>query len=258
MSMSSTLRVLTLDIETSPNLAHVWGLWQQNVGLPQLLESGEVICFAAKWHGDRGTQFHSAYDADRGDMTTAAKKNMVKAAHKLLNEADALVGWNSSRFDITHLNREFLEAGLGEPSPYVNLDLIKTVKSKFRFPSNKLDYVAQRLGVGGKVSHTGHKLWLDCLEGDAKAWRLMEKYNRQDVVITDKLYAKLKPWIKNHPSASLYAGTEGTTCGTCGGALTKQGLAYTATSVYQRYKCDKCGKWSRGSKRIGSTDVRGL
>ena len=43
------MKTLTLDIETAPQVAHVWGLWQQNVGLPQLLESGYVMCFAAKW-----------------------------------------------------------------------------------------------------------------------------------------------------------------------------------------------------------------
>jgi chromosome partitioning protein len=37
------LKVLLLDIETSPNLAHVWGIWQQNVGLSQLLETYAVV-----------------------------------------------------------------------------------------------------------------------------------------------------------------------------------------------------------------------
>lgn len=247
--MTSSLKVLTLDIETSPNLAHVWGLWQQNVGLPQLLESGDVMCFAAKWYGQRNTLFYST----RVD----GKQGMAEAAYDLLNEADALVSWNGTRFDITHLNRLCLEAGLGEPSPYVNLDLIKTVKSKFRFPSNKLDYVAQRLGVGAKLSHTGHKLWLDCLAGDDKAWRLMEKYNRQDVAVTEKLYTKLKPWIKNHPNPALYEGSTG--CTNCGSTkLTKQGFARTAVSVYQQYRCNACGKWMRGKKAIDTTDLRGL
>ena len=28
------MRVLILDIETSPNLAHVWGLFKQDIGAP--------------------------------------------------------------------------------------------------------------------------------------------------------------------------------------------------------------------------------
>ena len=44
--------MLTLDIETRPNLAHVWGLWQQNVGLSQIVERGHVMCWVAKWYGE--------------------------------------------------------------------------------------------------------------------------------------------------------------------------------------------------------------
>jgi len=33
------MQILLLDIETAPNTAHVWGLWNQNVSLNQLMES---------------------------------------------------------------------------------------------------------------------------------------------------------------------------------------------------------------------------
>ncbi len=53
------MKILTIDIETSPNLAHVWGLWNQNVGLPQLLEPTQMISFAAKWYETKSVQFYS-------------------------------------------------------------------------------------------------------------------------------------------------------------------------------------------------------
>ncbi len=37
---------------------------------------------------------------------------------------------------------------------------LQTSRSKFRFVSNKLDYIAQRLGLGKKTAHEGHELWL--------------------------------------------------------------------------------------------------
>ena len=101
-------RILALDLETSPNLAHVWGLWQQNVGLNQLLESTEVICFGARWLGEEEVEFRSVHHD--------GKKKMLKRAWELLNEADAVMGWNSKGFDMKHLNREFLENGLTPPS----------------------------------------------------------------------------------------------------------------------------------------------
>lgn len=239
------MKLLTLDIETSPNLAMVWGLWNQNVSLSQLRESTKVICFAAKWHGSREVLF----------------SRDISDAFTLLEEADAVVTWNGDRFDIPHLNREFLEAGLGIPSPFASIDLLKTARKRFKFPSNKLDYVAQRLGVGAKLHHTGFQLWLDCMAGDEKAWKLMERYNKQDVRITEKVYDKLLPWIHNHPNPALVAGTgfDTLSCTTCGSPrIQKRGFATTAQSIFQQYNCQSCGKWFRGTRRVGSADMRGV
>lgn len=242
------MKVLTLDLETSPNLAHVWSLWNTNVGLSQLIESGEVLCFAAKWHDKKQVMFFS--------VKQHGKAVMLEAAHKLLSEADVVVHFNGQRFDIPHLNREFLEAGMEPPAPFAQVDLLKVVKRQFRFPTNKLDYVAQKLGVGGKAPHTGHQLWVDCLSGDEKAWALMRKYNTQDVVITERVYNKLMPWIPSHPNHRLYSESDELVCPNCGGPeLKMQGKAYTSMSVYQRYRCADCGKWSRGNKRLDATEI---
>ncbi|MFD7017186.1 ribonuclease H-like domain-containing protein [Streptomyces sp. NPDC059928] len=243
------MKILTLDLETSPNLAHVWGLWNQNVGINQLLESGEVICFAAKWYDAKEVKFFSSHQH--------GKAAMVNAAHELLEQADTVVHFNGQRFDIPHLNREFLEAGLAPPAPFAQVDLLKVVKRQFRFPSNKLDYVVQKLGIGKKTAHTGHQLWVDCLSGDERAWRLMRKYNCQDVKVTESLYDYLLPWIPTHPNHALYdAQGDEHQCPNCGSeALKKEGRAYTAVSVFQRYRCEGCGKWSRGSKRLDVSEI---
>ncbi|MFD5069170.1 ribonuclease H-like domain-containing protein [Streptomyces sp. NPDC058369] len=242
---------MTLDIETSPNLAHVWGLWQQNVGLPQLLESGEVICFAAKWYGEEEVQFFSSFHH--------TKPGMVSAAYELLTAADAVIHFNGARFDIPHLNREFVEADLTPPSPYSQIDLLKVVKKNFRFPSNKLDYVTKALNLDHKVSHAGHKLWVQCMAGDFQAWEEMKKYNMQDVVITEQLYDRLLPWITGHPSVGLHDDQEEVSCPNCGSTeMEKQGRAYTSVSVFQRYRCGSCGKWSRGNKRLSNVEIQGV
>ena len=242
------MRILCIDIETSPNLAHVWSLWNQNVSLDQLRESGEVICFAAKWLGDpkRETAFWSLLDG---------REYMVGAAAVLLDEADAVVHWNGKTFDIPHLNRAFLEGGLKPPAPFRQIDLCDVVKKQFRFPSNKLDYVAQRLGVGAKTRHEGHSLWVKCLEGDPAAWKRMERYNRQDVWLLEGLYDKLQPWIPGHPSHAAMDGKH--VCPRCGSSrLQSRGTAYTLQSAYQRYQCLNCGGWSRSTKRTDGVTIR--
>jgi hypothetical protein len=244
------MKILFLDLETSPNLAFVWGLWQQNVSINQLMESTEVICFGARWHGKKEVIFKSLHHH--------GKKAMLDELHKLMEEADVLVGWNSAAFDSKHIKREFIENGYLPPSPYKEMDLMRVVKSQFKFPSNKLDYVAQTLGVGAKVQHSGFDLWVKCMADDKKAWAEMKEYQIQDVNLLIDLYEILKPWIKNHPHAALHEGVEGG-CSNCASTkLQRRGQARTITATYQRFQCMDCGKWLRGDKAIEKTTYKSI
>jgi hypothetical protein len=80
---------------------------------------------------------------------------------------------------------------------------LKVVRQHFRFPSNKLDYVAQELGLGSKEKHEGFELWVKCMQRDLAAWQKMEKYNIQDVILLEKLYTTLLPWIISTPSRGI-------------------------------------------------------
>jgi DNA polymerase elongation subunit (family B) len=242
------VRILFLDIETAPNLAHVWGVWQQNVGVNQIMESSYVLSWAAKWLGSKEVMFMSLH--------TTTSKRMIRSVHKLLNEADVVVHYNGTKFDIPTLNKEFLQHGLVPPAPFKEIDLLKTVRQRFRFPTNKLEYVVNALGLGSKHKHPGHEMWIGCMHGDPMSWKEMEKYNVQDTVLLEALYGKLRPWIKNHPNYSLYSDGGGQLCPNCGGThLQRRGMARTAASLYIRYHCQDCGTWSRaaaGGKRVES------
>lgn len=188
------MKILFLDIETTPMQVYTWGLWDQNIGINQIIKHTEMMCFGAKWLGKKQVTFKSVHHD--------GKEAMLAELHKLMDEADVLVGWNSAAFDHKHIRREFLEAGLTPPSETKDLDLMTIVKANFLFPSNKLDYVAQKLGVGAKVKHSGFELWLDCMAGVDKAWREMKKYQIQDVELLDKLYEVLLPWLPGKTSVT--------------------------------------------------------
>lgn len=244
------MKVLFLDLETSPNLAHVWGLWDQNIAINQIVESTEVICFGARWLGSKKVIFKSVHHH--------GKKEMLDELHALMEEADVLVGWNSQAFDSKHIKREFLENGYLPPSPYKELDLMRVVRSQFKFPSYKLDYVSQTLGVGAKVKHSGFQLWLDCMAGKTKAWKEMKEYQIQDVNLLLDLYDVLLPWIKNHPHFGLYNGIENG-CPNCASTdLEKRGVARTVSHTYQRYQCRDCGKWMRGNEPLEKTNFKSI
>ncbi len=232
------MKILLLDIETSPNLAHVWGLWQQNVAMNQLVESSYTLCWAAKWHDQKEIMFESVHKSK--------PRVMIGKIHDLLSEADMVVHYHGTSFDIPTLNKEFLLHKIQPPPPVKELDLLKVVRQRFRFPSNKLDYVAQRLGLGKKFEHEGHALWVKCLNKDPKAWKRMELYNRHDVALLGRLYDRLLPWIKTHANYNLYS-NDVECCPNCGSVkFQNRGLAYTKTLAYQRHQCTACGSWFRG------------
>lgn len=232
------IKILLLDIETAPNLVHVWGLWQQNVSIKQIMDASYVLCWAAKWLGEEKIHFDSVHQS--------SPKAMLVKIHKMLDECDAVCHYNGARFDIPTLNKEFLLYGMNPPAPYKQIDLLRTARSQFRFPSNKLDYIAQKLKAGKKHKHAGHQLWIDCMAGKKAAWATMRSYNMQDVVLLEKVYQILKPWIKGHPNVGIYQ-AETECCPTCGsGNIQARGYAYTAARRYKRYKCNGCGAWFKG------------
>jgi hypothetical protein len=233
------MKILHLDIETAPHRVYVWGLWDQNVALNQIEEPGYTLCWSAKWHGKREVMFDSVHKS--------GAKKMVRRIYDLMNEADAIVHYNGLKFDIPTLNQEFLLQGLTPPAPAAQIDLYQTAKRRFRLASNKLDFVAQVLGIGHKLHHKGMELWRDCMKGDAASWRVMERYNKQDVRLLEGVYLKLLPWIKNHPNHGNFA-NRADVCPNCGGNhMRSNGLRRTATSVYIRLQCMDCGNWARGA-----------
>jgi predicted PolB exonuclease-like 3'-5' exonuclease len=172
---------------------------------------------------------------------------MLNLIHTLLDEADVVVTYNGKRFDIPTLNKEFIKYKLTPPAPYKQIDLFQTARSQFRFASNKLDYVAQFLGLGAKHQHKGHDLWKECMAGNKKSLSEMEKYNKHDVVLLEKLYFVLLPWIKNHPSRSVF--DRDLVCPNCGNKnYQRRGTTVTGVGRYPRFHCQSCGTWFRGNK----------
>lgn len=233
--MSRDIKILELDIETAPNKVYTWGLFKQNISINQIEEAGYTLCWAAKWLGKKEIIFKSRNDND-----------WLTSIWDLLNEADAVIHYNGSRFDIPTLNREFVEVGMTPPSPYHNIDLLKTIRRQFRFTSNKLDFVANCLGIGCKEQHKGFDLWTGCMNNNPKDWKVMKRYNIQDVKLLEKLYNKLLPWIANPPNRALYMDTTTPVCPSCGSTdLVSNGLRHTTTQSYRRYHCGGCGGWPR-------------
>ncbi len=227
-------------------MAYVWSLWDQNISINQIVGHGTTLCFAAKWLHEDKMEVHARWQGGH--------KKMIKAAHKLLEEADAVVHYNGKKFDRAVLNKEFLLLGLNPTSPTKDIDLYSVVKKNFKFNSNKLDYVCQMLGLGSKTKHKGMDMWKGVLDGNEEDQKAMLEYNVGDVVLLERLYDVLLPWINNHPNHNAYNGGEHHTCTNCGGNhLQRRGTTVSKSYRYQRYQCRDCGTWQR--ERVRDSEV---
>jgi hypothetical protein len=232
-------KVLVLDIETSPILTYSWSLFPDRISPDMVLEPSRVLCFAANWYPAKRVDVFCEWDE-------GGHAQMVKSAWRLLDEADICVGYNSDGFDIKHLNREFVLAGLGAPSPYQTIDLLKVIRQRFKFPSNRLGQIGQSLDIGAKLDTGGWPLWQAVLDGDEKARKKFARYNKQDVALTSTLLEMLanSGWIKGLPHAGLWSG-DMAACYACGSTdLDLYGMAYTKTQRYLRLVC-ACGAFNK-------------
>ena len=130
------MKLLHLDIENHPGTAHIWSLWPDQVYLPQLRDPVGMFSFAAKWHNEKRVKFYSDFHDGHGTM--------IDAAYDLINNADVVCHFNGTRFDMRHLRREFLLAGLDPHKPVREIDLHLVVKKKFHFMSTKLRILGRR------------------------------------------------------------------------------------------------------------------
>lgn len=234
MTNNNDEKVLFLDIEWAPATAYVWRMWDENISPDQLIDHGGMLCFCAKWGNSKEFLFFSEWEDGRAGM--------AQAALDLLSEADAVVTYNGDRYDLPKILGEILLANLTPPPPVTSIDVIKAVK-KFGFNMNRLAYIGPLLVQQGKVKHEGFNLWKDVMNGKATAQARMRKYCIQDVRLLEKLYQRIRPFIKNHP----HMGTTKKECGACGSShVQSRGYRRTKHFRIQRVQCQSCGSWSEG------------
>lgn len=241
------MKILVVDVETSPHISAHFGRWKQNIPYYATLEESRIICWAAKWLGERATMFSAEWQVGREAMLTAI--------YELLCEADAIVTFNGDKFDVKRLNSEFLRFGWAPPSPYEKIDLYKQAKKHFAFSSNRLDDLLRELGLSPKLPHTGLSLWLDVRDGKKSAQNKMRKYNVQDVRSTEEFYDYMLGWITPHPNWGNYvddvSDPNTPVCPNCGSTrMVRHKIRTTKVKKYRQWHCQDCGKYARGRRAL--------
>lgn len=220
-------KVLLLDIETSPIVALVWGVWETNVS--KMLQDYYILCVAYKWEGKKMQFIRSHKNGD--DKAICAEMS------RLFNEADVIIAQNGDQFDLKKINARLAFHGFPPPHPYKTIDTLKILKRNFGLTRNSLDFVCKYFGFGSKTKHDGIDMWDNCMNHpNHPDWKVMEKYNKQDVLLLEKLYHKIKPWHKTLPKID-------NVCIKCKSPKGHwRGWEFSNGLKLRRWQCNDCGK----------------
>lgn len=235
----TTIKRLFLDIETSLMTVASFSLWPKYIPIDNIITDWYIISAAWKWEGDNTVHSISSY--------TNNDYHVVKALREAICNADELVYHNGHKFDYKKLNARVILNGLPPMDKPRQTDTYIQCKRHFAFTSNKLDYVAKALGLPSKT-HTGNDLWLRCLKGDKEAIDQMHDYNRNDVLVLEAVFGKLRPHIDVGYNSNIAKTTRCTHCNSTN--FESRGNRFTKTCMYKRYVCNNCYGWFSGNKKL--------
>lgn len=185
LDTSKPVKILHYDIETAYGLARVWRPgYKVRVSYDDFVKHPAIICISYKWDGS-DTVESLWWDQFQDD------KKMLEEFIKVMNEADLIVAHNGDQFDLPWIKTRALYHQLDMYPKYNTVDTLKIARYQFRFPSNKLDDLADYLGLEKKIS-TNRQLWVDAVcNNDEEALRKMIEYCDQDVFVLEEVYNKL-------------------------------------------------------------------
>jgi len=229
---------LFFDIETSPNIGLFWQAgFKQSISYENIITERSVICICYKWEDEKEVHWLT-WDKKKCD------KAMLQKFIAVANVADELVAHNGDKFDLPWIRTRCLLHGIELFPQYFTIDTLKIARQKFRFNSNRLNYIAQYLGIGSKIK-TEFNLWKDVLlNNDRKALDKMVKYCQEDVRLLEKVYTKLKNHYPHKTHYGVIFGQDRGSCPECGSEdlVKNQRRVMAGGRLVIQYKCKTCYK----------------
>tara|TARA_R110000772_G_C13202220_1_gene430164 strand:+ start:25 stop:942 length:918 start_codon:yes stop_codon:yes gene_type:complete len=231
------IKRLFYDIETSQYEVRSFRIgYKLNLGYHNVTKLAKIICISWKWEGEDKI-YNLKWDSKMCDKT------MLESFINVLNKADEIVAHNGDRFDIKWIRTRALFHKIPMKSKYRSLDTLKKAKSNFNFPNNRLDTIAQFLGVGAKVEHDGMKMWDAVQDGDKEYLNEMVKYCDGDIVVLEDVYFAMQSYVINNTHVGTHNDKMKCSCPNCASediSLVKN--SFTALGTIKRdIKCNSCG-----------------
>jgi predicted PolB exonuclease-like 3'-5' exonuclease len=231
--MKNKINRLIWDIETSPCIGMFWRPgWKVSISHDNIIKESAIICICYKWEGEK--KVHSLEWNDGDD------KALCEQFLEIANQADELIAHNGDKFDLPWLQARCIYHGL-DPTPIFNtVDTLVIARRRFKFNSNRLDYLGKHLLGEGKIE-TEFGLWKAILlENCSKAMAKMVRYCKKDVELLERVWHKLQPYHKPKTHVGRLNGRDKWTCPFTGSEnVIKSKTRFTAAGARQHQMYSK-------------------
>jgi hypothetical protein len=247
-------RVIIWDLETLPNLKEamkVFARLSAYPGLTMKATHNSIICFGYKELGDKRAKCVNAWDfPERWSKSVNDDYDVVKFAYDILINADCIITQNGKSFDWKFLQTRLMFHGFPTLPKIQHVDTKLLAKRNLYLFNNSLDTMGKFLCNDKKLENGGWDLWVDVMNREPKALAMMSKYCKQDVDLLEKVFVKLRPFMREMPNYNIFRRDAVACCPNCGSFdLRKDGVAYTKTGTMQRVFCKSCATSFRESKK---------
>lgn len=241
-------RIIIFDLETAPDLNEALEVWTQLSNYPGQTLRGQVqsvLCFGWKVLDSPEVEVKCAWDYPSWSSDVNDDRSLVEYAREILSSADAIITQNGRRFDFPVLQTRLLKHEIEPLDPKIlHIDTKTASRGNLSFISNSLNNLGRFLLDEMKMDHEGWKLWVRTVRRDPEAAEIMRAYCGQDVLLLEKLYRKLRPFLQRIPNHNLFSPMKINSCPTCGSTrLQSRGNRYMKTRAYRRYQCVDCHSW---------------
>lgn len=242
-------RILILDVERLDGITrqHYWDRADLKNGRYIHYETVErqprttIVC--GKWYDSPDVIQLAEWDK-------GGRKRFLREVHRLMGQADIIVGHNCDASDIPWLKGDLhIEAGLPPLPPFKTVDTLKVLRQQFKSgaPFKSLDAFCQIVGIPSKTDKYDREAMERAVTDKSVEDReRLTAYCVGDVLASQGLFDYLRPYIPNHPALFVDGKDKLTVCNRCGHETEPIARRYVANVMtYSMRKCVACGGYSR-------------
>ncbi len=241
-------RILILDVERLDGITvqHWWDrgdLKNRYVHYESVVRQPRTTVVCAKWYDEPDVARLAEWDK-------GGRKQFLKKVHRLMSQADIIVGHNVDNADIPWLKGDMhIEGGLPPLPPFKTVDTLKVLRREFKSgaPFKGLDAFCQIVGIDAKTDEYDRMAMERAVtEKSVEDRERLVEYCAGDVIATQGLYDYLRPHIPNHPVLFIDGQDKYTLCNRCGSETEMIPRRYVANLMsYSMRRCLSCGGHSR-------------